>query len=427
MINTTTQSNYIKSLYFISSLIIFMFFATGMGMLVKGFHSLPLLISIVFILMMFYLIQTNNLKIKQDDFIFITTLAIFFISFYLLDLLHSESIYSQHIKFFAAAIVAYTLIKLPIKVQVLWAGSAIGAIATATYAILDVFVFGSSRADINGFNAIYFGAGAISLSYILLAGIVWASKLENYKVFWVSLLSIGAISGLVATLLSGSRGVWISVIPISLVLFVAYSRFFNISFKKILLLLIVLIFISGLLVWITGTYSILSDRTSKAVNEIEMYSSDIKVDTSIGYRFEMWKTSFLAFKKSPVFGLGQKKYYEHQKQLIDEGVVTPQIAKFKTAHSGYLDVLGKSGLVGLFVFVIFHLVLLYLFFKKIRIKDPLIQSLSLAGVIIIVSYLVFNLTDIYLFRSKNISLFVFPLVFIWAFISNREQEIQSNA
>lgn len=415
--------SYVGSVKFFSGLMIFLFLAAGL--LIKNLHGLPFLFVVLFIVFLPCLLKNNEYKISKEDASFLFLFLFYYIAYQFIDLYHGSTIHSRLVRFVIAALACYLLIKLRPRVEYLWLGASIGGLLCGIWAIYSVFCLDMGRAATYRFNAIHFAAGSISLSYISAAGFIWVKDITYKKSYWILLFTVGLIGGLVATVLTGSRGVWLSIIPVAPVLIYFIARVNNIRSLNLGLVLFLIFVFIFIFLWMAGYYHIVENRVIRAITEVQIYFNKQETETSVGMRLEMWRMSWLAFLEAPLMGLGRDGYYLLQDELIAKGVFNNRLADFNSAHSGYFDTLGKYGLLGFSLFLSFHFLLLYFFVKKVLRDDLLIKSLALAGVSIVVGYLIFNLTDIYLYRSRTLMVFLFPLVFLWAFISIREKEVVS--
>ena len=81
--------------------------------------------------------------------------------------------------------------------------------------------------------------------------------------------------------------------------------------------------------------------------DIQLYLDNHDGNTSLGARFEMWKSALEMAKEKPLFGWGIQGATEKRKQETEEKIATGNIGQFTHAHNQYLDDLSKRGVVGL--------------------------------------------------------------------------------
>jgi len=113
--------------------------------------------------------------------------------------------------------------------------------------------------------------------------------------------------------------------------------------------------------------------------------------SSIGYRLEMWKTSWLIAKNDNFLGNGPDDYRASAQKIVDTDQVHKGITKFAGPHNQYFESMVNEGVFGL-------MSLLAIFFIPIRIilknlRDPKRQHVSAMFVLtILVAYMEFMLS-----------------------------------
>lgn len=215
------------------------------------------------------------------------------------------------------------------------------------------------------------------------------------KALIAAFLPLSALSILFST----SRTAWLGLIVTGLILTYLYS-----GKKRIFFLVLgsfaVLCVLSYLFI------PIVQDRVNIGITDIAQYAGGNK-ETSMGWRFLMWKASLTMFLSNPLFGVGTGDYVLTMHRYIESGAYPSSLLQFNQPHNMYLFALATNGLVGLAV-------LLYLFF---RIFTSALSSgkasagqkqLSFLALAVTVHYIVAGMTD---------SLFnIFVLRFSFAFI-----------
>src|SRR5699024_2829187 len=113
-------------------------------------------------------------------------------------------------------------VKYPPRLTWLWLGLGIGAIAACIWSGYQKFFLDIQRAG--GYtNAIQYGNLAMLMGVWCVAGLGWAHTQTHCR-RWQLLLVVGALCGVLASLLSGSRGGWIGLPVVLWVLYRAYGR-----------------------------------------------------------------------------------------------------------------------------------------------------------------------------------------------------------
>lgn len=99
-----------------------------------------------------------------------------------------------------------------------------------------------------------------------------------------------------------------------------------------------------LLVLCVGVNSaVLSQRIQAVQSDLIQYSAGIGVKTSVGARFEMWKTSWSLFREHPLLGAGTNGF----KVAWDQVAFKNSGLRFDNPHSTYFYLLANYGIAGM--------------------------------------------------------------------------------
>lgn len=180
---------------------------------------------------------------------------------------------------------------------------------------------------------------------------------KNKKIF----LWLGVILSLFNVVFSGSRGAWLSIVPVLLVAFYLYFYKIQINLtKKALLSFIIFVFIFIISVgyppllykfqsWQAGgEYS----TTTFSFFERAKSISDTQELSNKG-RLQIWKMTFKSLKDHPVLGVGLGNYVK----VLEED--SSAAKKGASAHNLYFDIASEIGIFGLLIFVLMGVDILY--------------------------------------------------------------------
>lgn len=327
----------------------------------------------------------------------------------------SGSTYDKTLRF-ALAIPAFYLIRwAQPKLHWVWLGLIGGGLATGLTAYYEKFMLGMERAG--GYtHTIQFGNLSMLLSLFCVAGLGWAFSLKNTKQrrLFIVLLLLGAISALISSLLSGSRGGWVGLPFVFLVLYKSYHQLFSLRIKLVVAGLILL---SGATVLFTPQLNV-QHRIQSAVSDVEQYYQG-NSNTSVGARFEMWQGAVQLIQAKPLLGWGKDHYNPAIQALIDQGRASPVISEYGHAHNDFLDQTAKHGILGLIVLLALYAVPIWYFSAYLQHQDLAIRAVATAGTLLPVAYIDFGLTQSFLAHNSGIMMYAFWLV-IWAgYLQNR--------
>lgn len=317
-------------------------------------------------------------------------------------------------RFLFALPVLLFVLAYPPKLSSLWLGLATGSFLTGSWALWQKLMLNEVRAG--GYtNTIQFGNISLLLGLFCLAGLGWAVLQARAKT-WITLLLLGAILGALGSLFSGSRGGWIGLPFIFIVLYRAYSEFLSTKLK--------LLIVAFLLAFIALVYSIpqtgVQARVVDVFQSLDHYTSGENKYTSVGLRLDMWQGALKLITEKPILGWGLYGYQEVMQELVDKGEV-PQFAADHHAHNEYLDNYAKRGLIGLFSLFALYLVPLKLFAKRLKAPDLELRALATAGAILPVAFMDFGLTQVFLSHNSGVMIFSFWLAVLWGSMRSLEK------
>lgn len=320
-------------------------------------------------------------------------------------------------RFLLATLPLVLLLKVYFSKKVLFISCFVGAIGPFGVALIERFYLGYPRAE-GDENPIMFGGISMLIALICLNYAFYFYMLKKIR---LSLFSSAAfLSGLFASLLSGSKGSWV-VLPITTTFLIwSYREVLNKKICKNFLLSGVLILASISFIPALGV----SERISTLVFDIENYLDGSKVESSVSHRVELWKASILMFQEDPLYGVGRSKQQTFKDQLVDEGISHESVLRFTHAHNEYLNELGLHGIFGLILLLIVYLGPLGLFLSKIREYSDNwnIKVFAIAGTLVPLSYMGFALTQAMFVHNSGVMMYAFTIIIFWAATRWAERE-----
>lgn len=374
-------------------------------------YGLFVLVSLFFVVRQ----REISLKFTDDEKSFYISIIVFFLVVFLITL-SSGFVYKTLGKYLhlLLAIPVYIYLRhFGVKLAFVWFGLVAGSIVSACVAAYDIWGLEMPRA--RGLtHPIVFGDLALLMGFMSVAGLGWFKQRASWQIIFPV---IAMVSGLFASILSYSRGGWIAV-PFLLVVFFWYIKS-SFSFKqKAALVISILIFFGAIYAIPQTGVSYQIDRT---INSLQVYSdSDISSEnraTSVGARLEMWQASWKIFVENPIFGVGWGHYQVQAELQVKQGLRNRSAALFDHPHSQYLTALASGGLIGLAVTLMLLLTPAWLFVKYIKQKKTEdISRIALAGLLLVVAFMVFGISEPLLDRARSVNFFAFYLVIFMAAI-----------
>lgn len=357
-----------------------------------------------------------NLQLCRDDWLFILSLCAYTALVVAGALWHGQSISTvdRPLRFWLALPVLFWVMAYPPRLDAVWSGILLGALGGAGVALWEVG-HGVARAD--GFLlAIQFGNTGMLLGVFCLAGLGWAWQ-RCRRVLWVALLGLGAVSGILASLLSGSRGGWVGLPLVFWVLYRAYGK--GVSLKVKLAALAVVLAMGWVAYELPQTG--VKQRVAQAIDDVALYVSGEKQDTSVGLRFEMWQGAARLVAEKPLMGWGDSGYQQGMIDIAQRGLIHPRASHYGHAHNQFLDTLAKQGVPGFAVLLLLFLLPLKLFSSYLRDEDLTLRSLATAGALLCVAEMDFSLTQAGFNHNNGVMVYAFWLVIWWGALQSYRQ------
>lgn len=311
----------------------------------------------------------------------------------------------------AFALVGAACVTLPPKVFVY--SLVLGCFTSAALAVYQFPIMG--RAD--GFtNAIRFGNIAMLMGVFCWIFIFVKQFGAAEKV----ILFIGGMAGVVASVLSLSRGGWLIllVLPFVVIFFARTQQ----ERKKM--------YLGGLaalaaLLILVSVVPVAQQRFVQAQNEVVGYFENPQkyAMTSVGARLEQWRLSWKLGWDKPLTGWGVESIEIGRKTYMERGEAHAYMDHIHHSHNEFLEMWATRGILGVLALCVFYLLPSWVFWpskKKVEMFSPenrsLYIGLSATGLMLSVSYFVFGLTDVFFNLAIGHNFFVFTLVFLMSSI-----------
>ncbi|OOS00189.1 hypothetical protein B0187_03335 [Haemophilus paracuniculus] len=262
--------------------------------------------------------------------------------------------------------------------------------------------------------------GDISMSLGMLSLVIalyFGHKKQNKYALITLLASFG---GILASVLSQARGGWIGVPLLLAVILFIYRKELN---KKLLskMIIIVSLLIGSLFLFNSQTK--IMDRIIISTNEVIRFSTQNKINSSAGERFEMWKGAYFSFQEKPLFGWGEEGFLENQKKLVSEKKLAKRVENYTHAHNQYIDALAKRGINGLIGLLAIFIIPLVFFIHTLRKYHNTVELklLSTLGIVHIISVMSYSLTQSFLAHNSGNIFYFFVLFVLYSAIYIQKQ------
>jgi O-antigen ligase len=291
------------------------------------------------------------------------------------------------IPFLMAPLIFTAVSKNSVDPKNFWYGCATGALLAFLIGMYQVYVLNVDRAF--GFrNPIMFGNTAIILGTGSLVGFVFYKTVYEQMGTRLYLLFCG-IAGLITSLLSGTKGGWLSLAMIVAMLTSAITHSLH-WVKRVLIGAGVLLTIAFAALLIPKLPIV--DRMSSAyVGAVTWIETGEVTEGSASIRLESFKAGLMAGARSPILGLGKKGEQVAIREMVDAGLVSKQMTDV-SVHNDFISVFSQHGLLGVFGITAVHLGIFWTFWRHRTQSDEAVKAIISMGVLLVFFYMEFGLT-----------------------------------
>ncbi|AOF53405.1 RfaL protein [Rodentibacter caecimuris] len=298
------------------------------------------------------------------------------------------------------------LLRTPLKLCALIYAIPLGAVIAGFVALYDKFILHSPMAYAPRTMQIQGGDIAMSLGlFSFVIGLYFWQK-SHKKI--AALCIIASFGGVLGSILSTARGGWVALPVMLMVVLWIYRR----SLSKRFFLSLIGMFAVVVVGVSQMPNSRVMERLSLIQYDIVRYEKN-NANTSLGLRFEMWKSAVGMIKEKPVLGWGEQGATEKRKQDVETKVVAGHIGQFTHAHNQYLDDFSKRGIVGLIAFLAILFVPLFQFKRRLNSSSLETKLIASLGIVHIFSVMIYCLSQgFFAHNSGNIFYFFLTIVFL---------------
>ena len=393
---------------------IFLFF-TLLLMFPKGYNygsTALLVLSVLFLCYLLYKRVSFLAIVKQNKAIFAVTTFYFLVSLFFI-FFHGEKInlIDNPLRAFLFLSVIIFIVYSSAKFDILLYSIPLGSFISGVVALYQYYILNLESAF---YNQMKIQSGDMAMSLGLFSFVIALHLLDANKSKLAMLVIVSGIFGILASLLSFSRGGWVGVPILLLILIFLYRHLLS---KKLLLGGITFLCIISV---VLTTNNKLVNRLSEAQYELKLYlSGDDKV-SSIGERLDMWKIGSKAFLEHPISGWGLKELDYYKKDLSDKNIVTKASISFSHLHNQFIDELVKKGIVGGVAILGIFFLPLYVFYTKQKNKqnNKRIKFITTLGIVHILSTMSYCLTQAFISHNSGNIFYFFVLFLFYAFMVN---------
>ncbi len=271
------------------------------------------------------------------------------------------------------------------RMRYFWLGLCIGTIGAAALALHDVFVLGMERAQAYTHHAITFGDLALALGLMALCGV---SEFRKSRLAFLPIFAL--LCGMLASVLSGSRGGWIALILVAPALLIFGGAVHG---RRIVNAMLVALLLGVLAYFIPATG--IAHRVAEASSDVRLYFAHNDATTSVGIRLELWKASWLMISDHPWLGVGRDSFAQALHALVQQGRLQESPALlYSSSHNDMLFFGATGGLLDFSCLMLMYFGPLGFFISVLKSRDDTRRAAALCGVTLVLCYIGFGLTDV---------------------------------
>ena len=290
-------------------------------------------------------------------------------------------------------------------------GIAVGGIFAGIIASWQVFVQGIER-PFPYFMHIQAGDIAMSLAIFAFASLFYF--LSQKQKIGIVLSLLGMLGALLASFLTTARGAWIGA-PVVMLLIFWWNR--KMVSKWISVAVLAVVLVCGV-----AANNVIQKRYAEAEQDIAAYIEHNDGNTSLGARFDMWKSAWLGIQEKPIFGWGLEGVKEMRQQHLQEGRISAYAAQFAHAHNQFLHDASVRGLFGFSALLLVFFVPLIVFWRNLRTaaQGSLKQLWNILGASHILLTMSYCLSQAFFMHNSGTMFYFTTLALFWGLQKNAE-------
>ena len=312
------------------------------------------------------------------------------------------------------------LLHIPPRLNMVLYAIPLGSMIAGITAIYDKLVLHSEMAFSS--RIMHIQGGDISMSLGMFSFAIGFYFFQKTQLKLTALCIFAALCGVLGSILSTARGGWVGVPFILIFMLWTYRQYLS---KRFFLGLFSILVIAGFGVSQLPNNRI-AERIAAAEHDISAYLQKNDGSTSVGARFDMWKSALLMAQEKPLLGWGVQGVSEKRKQQFEQGLISEYASIFNHAHNQYFDDLSKRGIVGLLALIGVFLVPFCVFWRDLKSANAELKLAGLLGVVHILSVMFYGLSQGF-FSHNSGNIFYFFLVIVFYAFTKQQRLLAKHA
>lgn len=304
-----------------------------------------------------------------------------------------------------------------IRFKVVSACIPLGAFIAGIVALYDRFYLHSPMAYSP--RIMHIQGGNIAMSFGMFSLVISLYYMLKKQPKLTALCFIAALFGILGSFLSTARGGWIGMPFIFTYILWVYRK----SLSKTFLISICGIVSVAIIVAFAIPSTRVIERINMAENEIRAYIEKNNGSTSVGARFDMWKSALLMAKEKPLLGWGIEGVSQERKNQAKQKIISQYASQFSHAHNQFFDDLSKRGILGLLSLLGVLFIPITFFFKHAKSKIAEVKTVAVLGVVHVMSVIFYCVSQGFFIHNSGSIFYFFLVVVFYGMINalNRNQ------
>src|SRR5690606_40816462 len=145
--------------------------------------------------------------------------------------------------------------------------------------------------------------------------------------------------------------------------------------------------------------------------------------SSLGARFAIWQTSLDLLTEKPVLGWGEVQFRQELRKRAEAGLLGRVPASLANTHNTFLEVWVMYGGLALIALVCLMISSAWHFLACLRHPDTVMRSYALAGVCLVLGYIVYSQSQVMLIRNNTLMFFLLMLAVLMGLLRQRRLEL----
>ncbi len=297
----------------------------------------------------------------------------------------------------------------------LWWGVIAGAVACLPLVAWQRLVEGNERPG-GLINAITFGDLSMCLALVAMVAAI-DFRHSNRQAVWPAL---GALAGLGASLLTGTRGAWVALLLAGL-LFVRHAHLMDSRRVRALLAGSLLLVAGAMFVPATGMQA----RVVQGIDDVQTWMDGGSAFSNVGIRLELWKGAGLLIAERPFSGVDHRAVGAAMARHVQAGRLDPVVLPAEHLHNDALQSLVTGGVAGLLAWLAILAAPFAFFARAIRGASMRAERFApaLAGMVVVTCFFSFGLTEVIFWSVKGSMFYALMVFLLMGFCLNAKEQI----